>query len=62
MKKKAVLLFAAFFLFAALAQGMAESRKNLISSEKLHTLVDDSFFVNIIDLRSKEQYDKGHIP
>ncbi len=62
MKKKTVLLFAAFFLFAALAQGMAESRKNLISSEKLHTLVDDSFFVNIIDLRPKEKYDKGHIP
>ena len=62
MKKTIAVLFTVFFLFAALADGLAESRKNLISSEKLHTLVDDSFFVNIIDLRSKEKYDEGHIP
>ena len=42
--------------------GMAENRRNLISPENMHTLVDDSFFVNIIDLRSKEKYDAGHIP
>ncbi|MBR3107161.1 MAG: redoxin domain-containing protein [Clostridia bacterium] len=62
MKKKIALLFAALFLFAALDGGWTESRRNLISSEKLHTLVDDSFFVNMIDLRSKEKYDAGHIP
>ena len=62
MKKKIAILFALFFLFAAVADGLAENRRNLISSEKLHTLVDDSFFVNIIDLRPKEKYDAGHIP
>ena len=62
MKKKSALLLAMLFLFAAVHAGGAETPKNLISSEKLHTLVDDSFFVNIIDLRSKEEYDAGHIP
>lgn len=62
MKKKTALFLAVIFLFAALANGVGENRKNLISSEKLHVLVDDSFFVNIIDVRTKEQYDAGHIP
>ncbi|MBR3018545.1 MAG: redoxin domain-containing protein [Clostridia bacterium] len=62
MIKKLALLFAILCLFTAVNAGTAETRKNLISSENLHTLVDDSLFVNIIDLRSKEKYDAGHIP
>ncbi|MBQ7654961.1 MAG: redoxin domain-containing protein [Clostridia bacterium] len=62
MMKKWAFLFVLLLLACALACGTAENRKNLISPENLHTLVDDSFFVNIIDLRSKEKYDAGHIP
>ena len=62
MKKVFALLFTVLFLLAAIACGCAENKKNLISTEKLHMLVDDSLFLNIIDLRSKETYDAGHIP
>ena len=62
MLKKIALLFAVLCLFSASFAGYAETKRNLISSENLHTLVDDSYFVNIIDLRSKEKYDAGHIP
>jgi len=62
MKKTFTLFLAALFIFTALTGAAAENKRNLISTEKLHTLVDDSFFVNLIDLRSKEQYDAGHIP
>jgi len=61
MKKTIALLCMAVLLTGAV-QGLAESRKNLISAESMHMLVDDSFFINIIDLRSKEKYDAGHIP
>ena len=60
--KKTIALFCMAVLLAATVQGLAESRRNLISPENMHMLVDDSFFVNIIDLRSKEKYDAGHIP
>lgn len=62
MIKKIALLFAVLFLCAAAGVCAAETRRNLISPENMHTLVDDSFFVNIIDVRSKEKYDAGHIP
>ena len=61
MKKMIALFCLAVLLFSA-SGGSAENRRNLISPENMHTLVDDSFFVNIIDLRSKEKYDAGHIP
>ena len=62
MKKRIALFCTALLLLALMSVGMAENRRNLISPENMHTLVDDSFFVNIIDLRSKEKYDAGHIP
>ncbi len=62
MKKRFALFFALFLILSAVGSGTADIRKNLISPENMHTLVDDSFFVNIIDLRSKEKYDAGHIP
>ncbi|MBR5109385.1 MAG: redoxin domain-containing protein [Clostridia bacterium] len=62
MLKKIALFIAILSLVASVNAGFSERRKNLISPENLHTLVDDSFFVNIIDLRSKEKYDAGHIP
>ena len=62
MKKRFALFFALLLTLAAVGSGMADLGKNLISPENMHILVDDSFFVNIIDVRSKEKYDEGHIP
>ena len=62
MKKTIALFCTAILLLALINGGLAEKRRNLISPENMHTLVEDSFFVNIIDLRSKEKYDAGHIP